>query len=281
MVFATKLLKRERKLKNANRCSMRSMHRIAEICKQFCKLADGTRGQGVFAACPAKAVLLWTELLEELTVPKNAMKNLRQSYYDFFSKYYDRFVSLHSRDPQSALKKFLADMVSMEGGGRVLDICCGTGSFLLELSKRTGPKDLAVGLDFSRGMLMVSREKTGVRSNVCLVQADAAALPFSSRSFDAVTCTHAFYELKGVAQERALREIVRILKPGKVFFMVEHDLPENPFIRTLYYLRLASMGFRRAFLILRQERNTLERYFRTAERIDAPTGRSKILLCRN
>jgi ubiquinone/menaquinone biosynthesis C-methylase UbiE len=102
----------------------------------------------------------------------------------------------------------------------------------------------------------------------------------SSRSFDAITCTHAFYELKGAAQQRALREIVRVLKPGKAFFMVEHDLPDDPFIRVLYYLRLASMGFRRAVLILRRERNTLERYFRTVERIGAPTGSSKILLCR-
>ncbi|MGO8945906.1 MAG: class I SAM-dependent methyltransferase [Syntrophobacteraceae bacterium] len=209
------------------------------------------------------------------------MKNLRQSYYDSFSKFYDRFVSLHSRAPQGALKKFLAELASMKDGDRVLDICCGTGSLLLELSKRTGSKGLAVGLDFSRGMLMVSKGKTGMRSNICLVQADAAALPFSSRSFDAVTCTHAFYELKGAAQERALQGIVRILKPGKAFFMLEHDLPENPFIRTLYYLRLASMGAKRAIAILRHERNILERYFKTVERISAPTGRSKILLCHN
>lgn len=209
------------------------------------------------------------------------MKNLRQSYYDFFSKFYDRFVSLHSRVPQGAMKKFLAELVPMEDGERVLDICCGTGSLLLELSKRTGPKGLAVGLDFSSGMLMVGRGKTAMYSNICLLQADAAALPFASRSFDAVTCTHAFYELKGAAQESALREVVRVLKPGKAFFMVEHDLPDNPFIRMLYYLRLASMGVRRAALILRHERNTLERYFKTVERIKSTTGRSKILLCRN
>ena len=208
------------------------------------------------------------------------MKNLRQRYYDSFSKFYDRFVSLHSKAPQGVMKRFLAELVSMEDGELVLDVCCGTGSLLLELSERTGSKCLAVGLDFSRGMLMVSRRKTGMYSNICLVQADAAALPFTSRSFDAVTCTHAFYELKGAAQEMALREIVRVLKPGKTFLMVEHDLPENPFIRILYYLRLASMGVRRAVLILRRERNTLERYFRTVERISAPTRRSKILLCR-
>jgi hypothetical protein len=38
---------------------------------------------------------------------------------------------------------------------------------------------------------------------------------------------------------------------------------------------------KRAIAILRHVRNTLERYFKTVERIRAPTGRSKILLCRN
>lgn len=149
----------------------------------------------------------------------------------------------------------------------------------MELSKRTGSKGLAVGLDFSMGVLRVNRGKTGTHPNIFLVQADAAALPFTSNSFDAITCTHAFYELKGAAQEMALREMVRVLKPGKAFLMVEHDLPGNTFIRTLYYLRLASMGVRRAALILRHERNTLERHFKTVEKIDTATGKSKILLC--
>ncbi len=179
------------------------------------------------------------------------------------------------------MKRFLAKLVSLENGERVPDVCCGTGSLLLELSERTGSKGLAAGLDFSRGMLMVSRGKTDTYSNICLVQADAAALPFTSRSFDAVTCTHAFHELKGAAQEMALREIVRVLKPGNAFFMVEHNLPDNPFIQILYYLRLVSMGVRMAVSILRRERNMLEGYFNTVEKISAPTGRSKILLCRN
>ncbi|MHC1724487.1 MAG: class I SAM-dependent methyltransferase [Syntrophobacteraceae bacterium] len=209
------------------------------------------------------------------------MKSLRQSYYDVFSKFYDRFVSLHSRAPQGAVRKFLAELMALNDGDRVLDICCGTGSLLLELSERTGCKGLAVGLDSSRGMLLVSRGKTRICSNICLVQADATDLPFTTGSFDAVTCTHAFYELKGAAQEKALREMARVLRPGKAFFMMEHDLPENTFIRILYYLRLASMGARRAVSILRNERNILERYFKTVEKISAATGKSKILQCRN
>lgn len=205
------------------------------------------------------------------------MKSLRRSYYDFFSKFYDRFVSLHSRVPQGEMKRSLAELTPIEYGDRILDICCGTGSLLLALRERCGPAGFAVGLDFSRGMLNVSRGKAAVYSNTCFVQADVAFLPFASRSFDTVTCTHAFYELKGTAQDRALGEVIRVLKPGKAFLMVEHQIPENPFARTLYYLRL---GVRKAVSILRHEKATLEMYFRTVDDISFPTGKTKILLCR-
>ena len=112
-------------------------------------------------------------------------------------------------------------------------------------------------------------------------KADAAALPFTFRSFDAITCTHAFHEWRGAARDRTLREIVRVFKPGKAFVMVEHDRPENPVLRFLYYLRLVSMGSRRAVSILRSEKNVLDRYFSAVERMNYPSGRSKILICRN
>jgi hypothetical protein len=40
------------------------------------------------------------------------------------------------------------------------------------------------------------------------------ALPFAAGSFDAVTCSHAFYEIKGETQSSALEEIVRVLLEG-------------------------------------------------------------------
>jgi demethylmenaquinone methyltransferase/2-methoxy-6-polyprenyl-1,4-benzoquinol methylase len=42
--------------------------------------------------------------------------------------------------------------------------------------------------------------------NVHLVEADAVQLPFRTEAFDAVTCSHAFYELKGETRDRALKK---------------------------------------------------------------------------
>lgn len=208
------------------------------------------------------------------------MRRMRRAYYDWFSRFYDRFVALHSRDTQGLARKFLVDQPTIQNGGFVLDVCTGTATLLPLLQTRVGRKGKIVGLDFSHGMLEVAHEKTRSLPNVFLMEADAGSLPFVDGCFDAVTCSHAFYELKGKTQERALQEIVRVLKPNGTFLMMEHDVPRNPFVRQLFYLRLAFVGAVRAITFLRREREILERYFRSVDKTLAPGGRSKVMLCR-
>jgi ubiquinone/menaquinone biosynthesis C-methylase UbiE len=210
-----------------------------------------------------------------------AVRNFRRKYYDAFSKYYDRFVALHSRDAQGGLRKYLSYKIPVREGDFVLDLCTGTGTLLRYLQQRVREKGLVVGVDFSWGMLAVCDMKNRRFSNIQVVESDVAYLPFQDNSFDAVTCSHAFYELKGKTQEQMLKETARVLKPGKSFLMMEHDLPENPVIRTLLYIRLLSMGAKRALNTLRHEKETLENYFKSVEKLETKTGRSKIMVCRN
>jgi ubiquinone/menaquinone biosynthesis C-methylase UbiE len=209
------------------------------------------------------------------------MRNLRRSYYNAFSRFYDKFVALHSADAQGALRRFFSDRVPVTEGDFVLDICTGTGSLLLHLMEKTGVDGFVVGADFSTGMLKVGQEKIKMYKNTYVLACDVAYLPFNANVFDAVTCTHAFYELKGETQDRALREIVRVLKAGRPFLMMEHDVPRRPLIRALFYVRLFSMGAKRAIYILRHEKRTLKRYFESVEKITTPSGRSKIMICCN
>jgi len=208
------------------------------------------------------------------------MRRTRRAYYDRFSRYYDRFVVFHSRDKQGLARKFLVERVPVEDGGLVLDLCTGTGALLTHLQTKVGRCGQVFGVDFSHGMLEMAQKRTKSFANVYLVEADAGNLPFASGTFDAVTCSHAFYELKGETQDRALQEIVRVLKPRGTFLMMEHDVPANPFVRVLFYLRLAFVGAGRAVTFLRQEREVLERYFGSVEKVVAPAGRSKVMICR-
>lgn len=207
------------------------------------------------------------------------MRRFRQKYYDFFSKVYDRFIAMHSTDRQGVLRDILAEQTAAESGDIVLDICTGTGATLGPLAERVGGKGRVFGLDFSSGMLAAALKKVrGVRQ-VCLVQADCSRLPFKEGIFSAVTCSHAFYELKGATQVRTLAEIKRCLKPGKPFLMMEHEVPENRLVRLLFHIRLLSMGRDRAAQILKHELGFLKQHFSHVAKVATATGRSKIYIC--
>ena len=145
------------------------------------------------------------------------MRRLRQIYYDHFSRIYDRFAAMHSSDKQGSLREYLAEKIGVTEGCRVLDICTGTGSLLIVLKNKTGKSGLVVGIDFSRGMLEMAKRKTSHMDRICLIRADASHLPFKNETFDAVTCAHAFYELRGRAQDLCLKETVRLLKKDTPF----------------------------------------------------------------
>jgi len=62
--------------------------------------------------------------------------------------------------------------------------------------------------------------------------------------------------------------------------MMEHELPQKPPIRLLFYVRLLSMGLRKALEVLGNEEALFRRHFEVVERIATDTGRSKIILGR-
>ena len=209
------------------------------------------------------------------------IRKYRRKYYDFFSHFYDAFIALHSRDQSGELRKFLVQKANLKIGDSALDICTGTGSVLPNLQEHVGSEGLVVGLDFSRGMLRAARERWERKfPYICFIEADVAQLPFRESSFEGVTCSHAFYELKGDTQDGALREINRILKKGHSFLMMEHDVPVKPIIRFLFYLRIFFMGSGKAMEILGREDAVFQKYFARVQRIRTPSGGSKIFLCR-
>jgi ubiquinone/menaquinone biosynthesis C-methylase UbiE len=203
----------------------------------------------------------------------------RRKYYDLFSHFYDFVIALHSKDRSAALRDLLVDEAGVEAGGRLLDICTGTGAVVLRAREASGPGGTTVGLDFSKGMIRKAREKARTASldGVHFVVGDAARLPFPSGSFEAVTCSHAMYELSEEIRTRALEEASRVLRPGGRFLMMEHSEPTRPFVRFLYQLRLATLGSVRNRSFARDEVPFLSRYFRDVKRRLTPSGRSKLI----
>ena len=207
------------------------------------------------------------------------MSSFRRLYYDLFSKVYDFIIRLHSRDKEGSLRRFITDKANLSKGERALDLCTGTGSVAIELAQKVGEKGLVIGLDFSRGMLDKATEKISHYKidRLQLVQAYANKLPFKNYSFHGVTCSHAFYELKGTERTMAIDEVARILKRGGRFCLMEHAKPEKLFPQLLFYIRIFFLGAKDARKFLSEEGLIFGERFKNITKVMSPTGQSKLI----
>jgi len=91
-------------------------------------------------------------------------------------------------------------------GVRVLEVGCGTGHLLREL---TGLVPQVVGCDRSATMLRQTRRRAG--EGVPLAQAQAQELPFAAASFETVLCT---FPAPYIADPHTWAEFARVLVPA-------------------------------------------------------------------
>ena len=124
------------------------------------------------------------------------------------------------------LHRFLPTGVTFE---RILDVGCGFGHSFESLAARFKPKGI-VGCDPVEEL----KERAGSNAESCscpveLRQDNAASMSFANESFDMVFCHQTFHHI--VAQEEAMAEFYRVLKPGGTLLFAEstkayiHSLP--------------------------------------------------------
>lgn len=122
---------------------------------------------------------------------------------------------------------------------RVLDLCCGTADLTMHIAKDAPESTALYGLDFSHTMLERAKEKVAVfgEGRVKLIQGDAGNMPFEDNYFDSVGISFGFRNLTFENPDAALHisEVLRVLKPGGRFVIVETSQPKNKVIRSLYH----------------------------------------------
>jgi len=97
----------------------------------------------------------------------------------------------------------------------ILDAGCGTGGNLEWLARYSG-NGCIVGIDLIPTALEFCRERGSQR----LARGSATDLPFADEAFDLVTSFDVLVQIPGRgADERAMREMFRVLKPGGVAFV--------------------------------------------------------------
>ncbi len=138
---------------------------------------------------------------------------------------------------------------------RLLDVGCGGGVFLRHAMTATGCA--GAGLDHSREMVRLARQKAGVGTRIA--HGDVAAMPFADGEFTAISCLVAFFFFPDPAA--ALREMRRVLDPERGRVAVMTTAPEAKGTPAAPY-PLASRG--RFYSDEELERLPLEAGFRSA-----------------
>jgi demethylmenaquinone methyltransferase/2-methoxy-6-polyprenyl-1,4-benzoquinol methylase len=138
-----------------------------------------------------------------------------------------------------------AAITCLEGNpSSVLDLGCGTGDLAINIARRAGKDTRITGLDYSLPMLELAKSKSaraGVGTRVGFIHGEATKIPFPDGSFDCVGISFAFRNLtyKNPLCELHLGEVLRVLRPGGRYVIVESSQPRNRLIRALchFYLR--------------------------------------------
>jgi SAM-dependent methyltransferase len=113
----------------------------------------------------------------------------------------------------------------------LLDVGCGCGRTSLVLAERVAPGGEVTGLDISRPMLEVARERAADAHlpNVHFLEADAQTLALAPAAFDGVFSR--FGVMFFADPTAAFRNLLIALKPGgRLAFVCWRSLAENPWM---------------------------------------------------
>jgi demethylmenaquinone methyltransferase/2-methoxy-6-polyprenyl-1,4-benzoquinol methylase len=126
--------------------------------------------------------------------------------------------------------------LGLTGREDVLDMCTGTADLAIKaVTASNGQARSVVGVDFAGEMLklgLVKVRKAGLSSRIHLVRGDATNVPLPDASFDAAMVAFGIRNVYNY--EAAIREFVRVLKPGGRLAVLEFGKPQLPGIKQGY-----------------------------------------------
>jgi len=175
---------------------------------------------------------------KKITPYKNSSMSKKQQVaqmFDTISNEYDGLNRVISFGIDLKWRNKVVEIVGLQNPDSILDIATGTGDLAINLTQTNAKK--IIGLDISEGMLNVGRKKINLKQlnhTIDMVVGDSENLPFENDSFDAITVAFGVRNFETL--EKGLLEILRVLKPGGIFVILETSVPTKFPFRQGYFM---------------------------------------------
>jgi demethylmenaquinone methyltransferase / 2-methoxy-6-polyprenyl-1,4-benzoquinol methylase len=172
------------------------------------------------------------------TVPEEARQGLVNEVFSSVAGRYDLMNDLMSGGLHRLWKDDLIGCLAPPRSDRafhLLDVAGGTGDVTLKALRAGGPGTQVTLLDISPEMVEVGRKRVadaGLSERVTFTIANAEALPFPDKTFDAYTIAFGIRNVTRI--DKALGEAFRVLKTGGRFLALEFSACEVPLLDRLY-----------------------------------------------
>lgn len=137
-------------------------------------------------------------------------------------------------------KKAVQELIGFEG--KILDLATGTGDIAIQIICQNGPYQKVYGLDFSKSMMKRAKKKIlerGLDNAIQFIYGDGLFLPFKGSTFSALIIAFGLRNI--VEKEKALSEMVRVVKPGGKLVVLEFTLPGKGWMKRcfpIYFQRI-------------------------------------------
>ena len=169
-------------------------------------------------------------------VLKEEKDALVEEIFDNVAPNYDLMNDLMSFGIHRLWKKVTIETSGLREDFVVLDLAGGTGDMVKLMREKISERGTLILSDINQSMLMEGRDRLineGIEG-IHAAQIDAQFLPFQDNTFDLITIA---FGLRNVTdKEKALKAILKALKPGGKLVILEFSRPQNEAFREIYDL---------------------------------------------